>query len=149
MEVGPGRGIEGAPFTFHGGRVEIRVEGACPPVMADPDHLRQVLVNLLLNAGEAMQRGAVEARRIEVRLGGSGERGRVEVADTGPGVDPRIADGLFEPFATTRPAGEGTGLGLAISRRLVEAMGGALSLRPADTGAVFAIELPLAPSDSA
>jgi signal transduction histidine kinase len=95
----------------------------------DQDRLVQVLVNLLQNAHDALR----DARGGRVRV--SAERdgvGHVCIAvdDDGPGIDPRIAERLFEPFATTKPPGEGTGLGLYTSYMLVKAMHGSLSLVP-------------------
>ncbi len=113
--------------------------------LADRERLRQVLVNLLMNAAQA---GAA-AVRIELASSADSERVTIAVQDDGPGVDPALVDGLFEPFATTRPAGQGTGLGLAISRRLVEEMGGTLRFVPADTGARFVLELRRADREAA
>ena len=108
-------------------------------VDADPGQLTTVLVNLFLNALDAMPGGG----RLEVRLQ-PGLDGDVilTVADTGNGIAPQIVDCLFTPFASGKPTG--TGLGLSISRRIVEEHGGQIAAanRP-DGGACFAITLPL------
>lgn len=108
-------------------------------VFADPQRLSQVLVNLLLNASEALEgRGTI---RLSAAAAGS-HFVALEVADDGPGVPEALRDRLFEPFQTTKPLG--TGLGLAVSLRLVEEAHGRLTLEtPAgEQGARFVICLP-------
>jgi len=107
--------------------------------------LTQVLINLVLNAAQAIPRGSPERHRIEVRVHRSTGRAQVEVSDTGPGVPPEVAGRLFEPFFTTRALSGGTGLGLWLSRSAVEEDGGTLSWRNRpEGGAVFTVSLPLA-----
>lgn len=105
-------------------------------VVADPDRLLQVLVNLLQNAVDANR----EAGRHLVCLSAEKRGSLVElsVEDEGPGIDPEIADRLFEPFATTKPPGEGTGLGLYASYMLVQTMGGDLTIENRDQGGACA-----------
>lgn len=117
--------------------LSVRVD--VPPLMVDGDshRLAQVLSNLLLNAAQAGARS--------VALSGStdGAAARLEIRDDGPGVDPSIADRLFEVFATARAGG--TGLGLAVSRRIVERHSGVLRhLADGRPGAAFEVRLPLA-----
>ena len=106
--------------------------------------IEQVLVNLLLNARDALK-DRRSCKEIVVRAG-RGENGRVvlQVSDTGPGVAADIRDRIFEPFFTAKPLGEGTGLGLALSFGIVKDAGGELSLLPGGEGATFQIELPAA-----
>jgi signal transduction histidine kinase len=122
--------------------VELRLQAASPlpQLVGDADQLRQVLVNLLLNAAQAMAgRG-----RLTVTLRREGEQAVLEVADSGPGVPPELRERIFEPFFSTKRSGEGTGLGLAICRKLVEDHGGRLTVAEgAAGGARFRIELPL------
>jgi signal transduction histidine kinase len=92
-------------------------------VATDEVMLRQILDNLLTNALDALG-GAGE---IEVSTASAGERVRLEVADTGPGIAPEVLVRIFEPFFTTKEAGKGSGLGLAIATTLAEALGGALT----------------------
>ncbi|MBI3936641.1 MAG: hypothetical protein HY323_06660, partial [Betaproteobacteria bacterium] len=92
-----------------------------------------VIHSLVANAIDAISPMTGGERRLRVTSGDAGGGWvRVSVIDSGPGIDPQIADRLFEPFATTKPAG--TGLGLALSRSLVEAHGGALWAEPAASG---------------
>lgn len=109
-------------------------------VMADFDRLNQVWINLINNALQAMGAGGTLGIRAE-RVGGLC---RVTIRDSGPGVDPAIADRIFEPFFTTKAKGEGTGLGLDICRRLVEAADGAIYFESGASGAAFFVELPAA-----
>lgn len=89
---------------------------------ADADQLRQVLVNLLLNAAQAMQgRG-----RLVVTVGEEGEFVVMTIDDSGPGIPSHDVEKVFQPFVTTKAPGEGTGMGLALCRKLVEAHGGTI-----------------------
>jgi PAS domain S-box-containing protein len=106
--------------------------------------LAQVLLNLVLNAAQAIPKGHAEGNRVVVRVRKEGDRALVEVADTGPGVSDAVAARLFEPFFTTRGSQGGTGLGLCLSRGIVEEEGGTLTWhnRP-EGGAEFVVSLPL------
>jgi signal transduction histidine kinase len=110
-------------------------------VLAESGPLSQVIINLMLNAAQAMEgRGQVTLR---ARRAGRGAE--LEVRDTGPGLTPEVKARMFEPFFTTKAAGKGTGLGLAVSQHLITSMGGKLRADNAPQGgAVFTIEL-LAP----
>lgn len=111
------------------------------PVSADPSQLTQVVLNLVLNACDAMPRGG----QVRVAANRVGSEVALTVSDSGPGVPPEIADRIFDPFFTTKPTGKGTGLGLAVSRAAVREMGGELHLLPPGAGgAVFEIRLPVA-----
>ncbi len=113
-------------------------------VMADRMQLQQVVVNLLTNALQAVAANPPEReRRIVIRAAHAGDRARVEVDDTGPGVPEAIAPHIFTPFFTTKGPGAGTGLGLAIAYGIVERHGGTLSVhRSTSGGARFEVNLP-------
>jgi signal transduction histidine kinase/ligand-binding sensor domain-containing protein/CheY-like chemotaxis protein len=117
-----------------------------PRVLADAVRLRQVLVNLGGNAVKFTEHGEVRLRLVPLGLSAGSLRARLEVADTGIGIEPRNQSRIFEEFAqedasTTRRFG-GTGLGLSIVRQLVELMGGQLSLTSAPgVGSTFSFEL--------
>jgi signal transduction histidine kinase len=110
------------------------------PVEADGEQLRQVLVNLMLNALDALPRGG----RLEIDLRNGGEREiEVSVEDSGPGIAPEMMPRLFTPFASTKETG--LGLGLVVSRRIVEDHGGRLwAVNRPEGGARFTFRLPAA-----
>jgi len=116
--------------------------GELPPITGNPGQLRQVFLNLLVNAVQAIgERGRVEVTS-------AAERGGVcvRVRDDGPGIAREHRDRLFVPFFTTKREGEGTGLGLFISYQIVQSHGGELRLGPnQDAGATFEVWLPIEP----
>jgi PAS domain S-box-containing protein len=114
-----------------------------PLIVANREQMQQVLVNLLLNAEQAI-RTSNEPGTLTVRTGGLNGAAFVEVADSGPGVPADTAGKVFEPFFTTKPVGEGTGLGLSVSLGIAEAHGGSLQLVPSARGACFRLTLPAA-----
>jgi len=128
-------------FDSYGVRVEVKRAAPLPHVWLDPEQLKEALVNLLLNACEAMQEGGSIGVEEEERIDESGERVvMIRVADTGPGIPKSIQEKVFQPFFSTKE--EGTGLGLSIACRIVEGHGGALSVRSEEgKGAVFCIVL--------
>jgi CheY-like chemotaxis protein len=109
-----------------------------------PHRLGQVVLNLLMNAAQALPEGRADAHEIAVRAGARDGRAWIEVADDGPGVPPELRQRIFDPFFTTKPPGVGTGLGLSICHGIVTAAGGTLALEPSERGALFRIELPVA-----
>jgi signal transduction histidine kinase len=119
------------------------VEEALPAVTLSEEQLVQVLLNLLLNAADAVpsQGGRIDVRAVRTTSGV-----RVEIEDNGPGVSVEIRDRLFEPFTTTKEVGKGTGLGLAVCRGLLEGAGGTITSEEGKVGARFAFTLPTAPS---
>lgn len=123
---------------------EVAIETRVPAdlwVKVEPGPVAQVLVNLLLNAAQAMGGKG----QITVSAAKEGDAVSLSVADQGPGLAPEVLARLFEPFFTTRPAGQGTGLGLAVSRHLLSTQGGALEAKNGPAGgAVFTMRLPAA-----
>jgi signal transduction histidine kinase len=113
-----------------------------PRVTADPHRFGQVLMNLLGNARQAMEK-AEKGRNLTVRTRRRGEVVEIQVVDDGPGIAGDVKAKIFDWFFTTKPPGEGTGLGLAVSREILQAHGG--NLRLEDTpggGATFILEIP-------
>jgi signal transduction histidine kinase len=102
---------------------------------ADPAMLRRALDNLVQNA----LRATPAEGEIQIMATRAPGRLRIDITDTGPGIDSGIRATLFEPFVTTRA--DGTGLGLAIAREMVQAHGGTLTLQSGAGGAHFTIEL--------
>jgi signal transduction histidine kinase len=113
---------------------------AAPVVVAcDPHMLRQALMNLVLNAQQAMGRGGT----ITLTLGREGRFGTLDISDTGPGIRPEMHERLFKPFQTSRP--EGSGIGLALVKRFVDNFGGTVTVKSAlGQGTTFCLRLPLA-----
>lgn len=119
-------------------QVDFPASGSPLQLVGDADQLRQVLVNLLLNAAQAMGGEG----RIWVRAA-AGEELVVEVEDNGPGIDDQMLERIFEPFFSTKSRSKGTGLGLSVCRKLVEAHGGTLmAFAGARGGALFRLALP-------
>ncbi len=108
----------------------IREYRSVPWVSASPGRLRQVFVNLLVNAAQAITKGAAEENAIRVSTS-TDARGCAVIAvrDTGCGMTSDVAGKIFHPFFTTKPPGTGTGLGLAICHDIVTALGGAIEVR--------------------
>ena len=110
-------------------------------VLGSREELQQIVMNLLVNAEQAVDKDGNGAVTIRTAL----QRGvcTLEVADNGGGVDEELRGRIFEPFFTTKPVGEGTGLGLSISHGIASAHGGTLELIPSDRGALFRLTLPV------
>jgi two-component system, NtrC family, sensor kinase len=130
----------------HSGVELVRVlEEKLPEVIADPSQIRQVLVNLLVNAVQAMPRGG----RLEVRTGSEADHIFVVITDTGTGMSEDVLKRLFEPFFTTKDVGEGTGLGLAVVSGIVNSHGGTIRVESeVGRGSRFEVRLPRTPPSS-
>lgn len=141
--------------------IPLEIEGALPMIIGDPTQIHQVLLNLGVNARDAMRgTGGVltfGARRVAVGEGRgtdsglrvpSGDYVEISIRDTGCGIAPEVMERMFEPFFTTKPRGEGTGLGLSTVLGIVRGHGGGLDVtsRPGQ-GTVFTVLLPVAPSE--
>lgn len=134
-------------LVFAGARRNIPVELAGGlsehAVLGDPDHLVQVMVNLLQNAYDAVREVSGGAVRVSARRRGAAVE--IVIDDDGMGIPPEIARRLFEPFATTKPPGKGTGLGLYTTYMLVSSMNGSVTLEPrAEGGTRAVVTLPAA-----
>jgi signal transduction histidine kinase len=121
--------------------IEQRVPETCAPVRGESDALTQVVLNLLLNAADAIEGEG----SISISLSFDDERAELIVDDTGSGIAPEVRARIFEPFVTTKPAGSGTGLGLAVCVMIVDRLGGSITTGDAPGGgARFIVRLPLA-----
>jgi PAS domain S-box-containing protein len=122
----------------------VRAFDAVPPVRGDESRLGQVVLNLLVNAAQAIPEGRADAHEIRVACRRAGDHVVIEVRDTGEGMTPEVQRRLFTPFFTTKPPGVGTGLGLSICQRIVAEHGGRIEVRSTPgAGATFAVWLPL------
>jgi len=143
--------LSGKELQHHHITVERLDSSDLPLVQANPDHLKQVFLNLVLNAVDAMPTGGMLRVRTslgQIQAGGSEEPQpavHVEISDTGQGMPPEIQARLFEPFFTTKE--QGAGLGLSISYNIIEAHNGQISVTSEEgVGTSFSILLPVAPS---
>ena len=130
-------------------RKRIAVEVSCPDtlsVLANAIRLEQVVLNLLLNALDAV--GETEAPVVRISARAVGGRVEIDVEDNGPGIPSDLHERIAEPFFTTKQTGEGLGLGLSISRTIVSEFGGALTFSSREgRGSTFTIALPAAAGD--
>jgi PAS domain S-box-containing protein len=112
-----------------------------PPVLGDRVQIQEVILNLLVNAADAVSGAPADRRRVALSTDGNGDAVTVSVRDTGPGVSLDLLDRLFDAFFTTKP--DGTGIGLSVSRTIVEAHGGRIWVELAPGGgAEFKFTLP-------
>jgi CheY-like chemotaxis protein len=113
-----------------------------PPVLVNREEIQQILLNIVLNAEQAMRSAGLHGR-LSIRTLRTGTSDvAVEIQDDGPGVPQALAGRIFEPFFTTKNVGEGTGLGLSLAIGIAEAHGGELALIPVSRGACFRLTLP-------
>jgi C4-dicarboxylate-specific signal transduction histidine kinase len=116
---------------------------AVRPTLAVFTELQQVVLNFVINAEHAMIAGPATDRTLTIRTSDDDDEIRLEVEDTGPGVSPEDETKLFQPFFTTKPAGDGTGLGLSVSYGIIRSFGGRIGYKRGEKGgACFYFQLP-------
>jgi len=121
-------------------KVELDLPDNIPPIIMDRDHLNQVIVNIALNAAQAMPQGGSLKASVALQQGSI----QIRFQDSGHGIPDDIKDRVFDPFFTTKGVGEGTGLGLAICQKIVESYHGGITFESrADVGTSFTISLPI------
>jgi len=134
LAAGPAAGqlpVSASPF-------DLDLDPDLPAVAKDPRLVRQAVLNVAVNAVQAMPRGG----RITIRTRREPTAARVEIEDTGAGIPDEVRARIFEPFFTTKASG--TGLGLAVVRRIVEGHGGTVAVRSTPgEGTVFSLRFPL------
>jgi two-component system NtrC family sensor kinase len=141
------------PAHLHDIAIVQELDPALPAVWADPNQIKQVVMNLVVNAQHAIdEKGRIVIRTRCIVPAGSGDTPMVElsIADTGCGIPPENLKRIFDPFFTTK-SGKGTGLGLSVSHGIVEAHGGAIAVESEPgRGSTFRVVLPLVrPADAA
>jgi len=156
--IDPGPWMAGAtallePLLANGVTLDVR-NRLQEPLLADPEHLEQILTNLAINAVHAMPNGGVLALELEEAPSGAPDPptpgsptrlARLTVRDTGSGIRPDVLAQIFEPLFSTKRGG--TGLGLSIVKRLVELQGGAVTVESAEgTGTAVHLSIPMAPA---
>ncbi|WP_395398281.1 ATP-binding protein [Novosphingobium sp. BL-8A] len=132
-------GLLGASCTMHGCDTSVRILG-------DRVQLQQVIINLIVNAAQAMTSATCGDGRVEVHFRAEGRRAIVRVIDSGPGLDAASAARLFEAFFTTKT--DGMGMGLSVSKGIVEAHGGTIAAcNNAGPGCTFTVDIPIVLAD--
>jgi two-component system sensor kinase FixL len=127
----------------HAVRLRFELAPRLAPVLGNSLQLQQVVLNLARNGFEALLDRPAGERQLTVSTAADDDGIEIRIDDNGPGIDPAIADSLFEPFSTTKPAG--TGLGLAMSRTIVQSHGGTITTHPLQPrGTRFTVRLPVA-----
>jgi signal transduction histidine kinase len=131
----------------YGVTIDLVRRGALPDVSADPEQLKEVLVNLIINGCEAMENGGTMIIDEQISREGGRKDAVIRLTDSGPGISKALAEKIFHPFITTKE--DGTGLGLSIASRIMAEHGGSLSLQtPQEDGATFVMRLPLKEPDN-
>ncbi len=122
-------------------RIEVVKDlGSLPKIHGIASQINQVLLNLITNAGQAMEDGG----KLSLVSRRAGDMVEVEVSDTGKGIPDKVLPKIFDPFFTTKPVGEGTGLGLSIVHKIVQGHGGTIKVRTApEKGSTFTISFPV------
>ncbi|UCE23240.1 MAG: GAF domain-containing protein [Candidatus Zixiibacteriota bacterium] len=111
----------------------------CPEVSGSPENLKQVFLNLIINALDVMNKGGT----LEVKVACEDGWVVVRFSDTGPGISPEIVPRIFEPFFTTKEPGKGTGLGLSVCYGIIKQHGGSITYKNTDDGGCFEVRLPV------
>ncbi|MEM8572557.1 MAG: PAS domain S-box protein [Pseudomonadota bacterium] len=137
--------LELAAFMFRGSDVEVETHlSESPPLLiADPDQLHQVVLNLLLNAEQAMRHSPEKRITVTTGIDSATRTARLEVADTGPGLSETVRDRAFDAFFSTKTATGGVGIGLFHCQQVALDHGGEIDLLPSTGGAHFRLVLPV------
>jgi two-component system, NtrC family, sensor kinase len=131
-------------LTLSGVEIEWRLPDSLPIINGDPKALQQVFLNLFINAIQAMKEGGILTIRAHPGSGENGHELRVDVADTGSGIEAEDVQHVFEPFFTTKEVGRGTGLGLSVSYGIVQKHGGHIEVKSKKgVGSTFTVVLPV------
>ncbi|MEX2583054.1 MAG: PAS domain S-box protein [Gemmatimonadota bacterium] len=139
--------VRGYTLLSHGIRMREDLSEDLPKVWANRGEIEQILLNLIINAEQALEENGSEDRLLIVRTRQSRMGAAVHVVDNGPGIAPEHLERIFDPFFTTKPPGQGTGLGLSLVYSIVEEHGGDLRAESQPgRGAAFTLDLPYAPA---
>ena len=131
------------------GHVERDYGSDLPPVVVPRSRVVQVLTNILVNAGQALQEVQRPLHRVRITVRADAEAVAISISDTGPGIAPEAIERIFDPFYTTKREGAGTGLGLSISRSILRRLGGDLVVESVHgVGATFIALIPLPPREA-
>jgi two-component system NtrC family sensor kinase len=126
---------------FQNIRIARKLKEDLPPAFIDPSQLQSVIMNIVMNAVDAMDGKGVLS--VETNVDEAGEQVVLLISDTGKGIADKIKPLIFEPFFTTKKPGEGTGLGLAVVYGIVKKAGGRISVDSSPGGTTFTVRIPL------
>jgi two-component system NtrC family sensor kinase len=133
-------GLKEREFAVEGIEIVRDYDPGLPDILLDHDKIRQVFLNLINNAGDAMPAGGT----VTVATRRQGDTVRISVKDTGTGIPADTMDQIFNPFFTTKEVGKGTGLGLSVSLNIVESLDGTIEVQSIEgAGSVFTVMLPV------
>ncbi|MBW1719330.1 MAG: hypothetical protein JRJ43_07165 [Deltaproteobacteria bacterium] len=136
-------GILGQQFKVRDIAIELDLDDNLPHIMADSNKLEQVLLNLVVNARDAIEEKGEPRGKMTISSFTDKERVAVSVSDTGNGIPEQVLDKIFEPFFTTKKVGTGTGLGLSISYGIVKDYGGTIDVKTeVGIGTTFLLKFP-------
>ncbi len=127
--------------SFQNIRIARNLKKDLPPVFIDPSQLQSVIMNIVMNAVDAMEGKGLLT--VETNVDEAGEQVLLLISDTGKGIPDKIKALIFEPFFTTKRPGEGTGLGLAVVYGIVKRAGGRISVDSSPGGTTFTVRLPI------
>ena len=135
---------------FHSINPTLTLDPQLPAIYGISDHITQVLINLLLNAADAMTDISDRAPHIELSTRSDGSDAILTITDNGQGIEPSILPRVFEEYFTTKAPGKGTGIGLALSKSLIDSSGGNINIESEfGAGTTVTIRLPSTPVDIA
>ncbi|MEC8052166.1 MAG: ATP-binding protein [Myxococcota bacterium] len=138
--------LEETLVILHNKAKQVKVNmtlGDIPEIECHGSQISQVFLNILTNAIYAAGKGEGGDPEVRVKTWLEAERAYVQITDSGPGIDEKVMETLFDPFVTTKPVGEGTGMGLAICYNIVTDHHGDIRVRNAERGAEFTVSIPL------
>jgi signal transduction histidine kinase len=136
-------GILGQQFKVRNIEVELDLDDNLPHIMADSNKLEQVLLNLVVNARQAIEEKSESGGKVTIKSFSDKGQAAISVSDTGNGIPEHILDKIFEPFFTTKKVGVGTGLGLSISYGIVKDYGGTIDVKTeVGLGTTFLLKFP-------
>lgn len=141
-------GILGQQFKVRNIEIELDLDDNLSHIMADSNKLEQVLLNLTVNARQAIEEKGEPGGKVTIKSFSDRGKVAISVSDTGPGIPEQVLDKIFEPFFTTKKVGVGTGLGLSISYGIVQDYGGTIDVKTeVGTGTTFLLKFPPCSSD--
>ena len=135
--------LVGVQLKNHGVTVKLNFAEELPPVLGNGGRLEEVVINILINAMQAMDKAEVSGKEITITTHADASQVYLEIEDSGPGFREEVLEKIFEPFFTTKESSEGMGLGLALVQSITVSHGGQITAHNTGNGASFIVELPI------